>query len=88
MQSPGISRIVSGSRQRHRRPHPPQWLAFVLVFTHAPEQRTYPALQSLPHVVPSHVACSAAGVGVGHGVHDAPHESVDRLGTHALPHVW
>jgi len=31
---------------------------------------------------------AVAFAGVGHGVHDMPHEDTDVLGTHTPPHAW
>jgi hypothetical protein len=49
-------------------------------------QSAYPALHVYPQLVPLHVGCALAGV--GHGVHDVPHELIEPLLSHALPHWW
>jgi hypothetical protein len=43
-------------------------------------------LQVKPHVVPSQVAVALAGG--EHGVHEAPHDAVLALLTHAPLHKW
>jgi len=46
----------------------------------------YPALQAIPHAVPSQIAEPFSGA--GHGEHALPHVAADVLDTHAPLQLW
>jgi hypothetical protein len=70
----------------HVLPHPPQFCRLVFVSMQTLLQSVPELPHAVPQAVPSHVA--EPPLGVGHGVHDAPHVATDVFEAQAPLQSW